>query len=248
MSTELRTKGDIVNEALTKMAISGITAPPQVSDIATLIQRLEIMMYRLQGDNLELGYNFTQLPSPSDFHRMKFVAFDGISSLLAYNTLSDYSLPIPATLDRACSAAMSTLVGWDLKNKLQQVQYPRRMPIGSGNTVKLLRHRRYNPQQVPNPINDEDQLEIGYGEVNTFLQDYTDEFRFGEEILFIAVEASSALTYFEVSRTPLCIEFRLTAARSSENPIEWVEFTVTTTQGRVMIERTPVLLTGQPVN
>ena len=96
----MATKADLVNSALSKMSISGITAPPQATDYVTLLSRLEGMMYEFEESRgICCRYNFTDPPDTADYHGMDFGLFEPISSILALkNAARLRTAPHPNTL------------------------------------------------------------------------------------------------------------------------------------------------------
>lgn len=235
MPVELRTKGDIINDALSKMSISGIVVPPEVSDISLATRRLEMIMYRLRdGRDMELGYNFTARPNPSDFHRMEFIAFDPISSFLAVSLLTDYKLPIPPTLQAQSAAGMSELSGHVLKNQLEPVQYPSRAPRGSGNTQKYIRWRSFYSEPEALPVNVTDEITMQVDEINDFVEDFTDYLRFGEMLMAVDTELTSGIRLISSVIDGNRLNYRIEALDPSRSfGQEEIVFTATTTLGRV---------------
>ena len=87
------TKLDLINSSISKISISGITAPAQPSDFDTFLDRLEGLMYEYEGRNVCTGYNFTDVPDTADYHRMPLSLFEPISNILALRTVHDYQIP-----------------------------------------------------------------------------------------------------------------------------------------------------------
>lgn len=234
MVLNLRLKGDIVSDALSKMKISGITAPPETEDTQLMIQRLEGMLYELQERGLCLQYNFTEDPDPADFHGMQFYAVQPISSILAFRSVQDWGKDAPPTLTMQARAGNNLISSRNGANKLRQVEFSSRHPRGSGNTQRYIRWRTYYPevQLIPQDCS---VLRLRVGEIEDFRIDFAAEFGANESIMFVGVETSSGLTYSERSRTATAINFRLQSQASSQTPCETVRFTVTVSSGRVII-------------
>lgn len=234
MVRQLRTKGDIVTDTLSKMKISGITAPPDAEDIELMLQRLEGMLYEFQERGLCLEYNFTDDPNPADFHGMQFYAFQPISSILALRTLQDFGLEAPQLLVTQAKAGTDVISSAAAKQKIRQTQMSSRHPRGQGNTQRYIRWRTYYPEPFYPPV-DCDAIKLEFGELQDFREDFSEELRQGETIMFIGTQFSNGLTYTELARSDSSVDYRIQAVENSENPLETVRFTVTTTTGRVLI-------------
>ena len=234
MVLNLRTKGDIVADALSKMKISGITAPPDAEDTQLMVQRLEGMLYEFQGRGLDLEYNFTMDPDPADFHGMEFYAFQPISSILAFRMLQDFGLEAPQTLILQARAGNTVLSSVSARQKLRQVQYPSRHPRGSGNTQRYIRWRTFYPEPVQTPLQPP-AIRLQVGEINDYTFDLSDDLRAGETITSVAVDASDGLTYTQRSLTDNAVNYRIEGLEGSNNRLETIEFTATISSGRVII-------------
>ena len=233
MSSSLKTKGDLINEALTKIAISGLTAPPEASDTQTALIRLETMMYELaENRNICVGYQFTQVPDPADFHRMNIGHFNGISNLLAVRILKDFEIQPNQTLlsdTRQSINAISNTVF-----QLREVQYPRRQARGSGNTLRYNRWQRFyrKPDRVPPDCNS---LRMDVDEVNDFTENFYSYLRSGETIQTYRIDVTNALVLVASSLNDEgFINYRLRALQQNEdNGVEQVRFIVITSTGRI---------------
>ena len=234
MVLNLRTKGDIVADALSKMKISGITAPPDAEDTQLMVQRLEGMLYEFQESGLDLKFNFTMDPDPADFHGMEFYAFQPISSILAFRMLQDFGLEPPQTLLMQARAGNEILSSVSAREKLRPVQYPSRHPRGSGNTLRYIRWRRYYPEPFQTPL-ESPAIRMQVGEINDYTFDLSSDLRAGETITSVAAEASDGLTYTQRSLTNNVVNYRIEALEGSNNRLETVEFTTTISSGRVII-------------
>ena len=234
MVLNLRTKVDLVQDALSKMKISGITAPPDAEDTQLMVQRLEGMLYEFQERGLNLKYNFTMDPDPADFHGMEFYAFQPITSILAFRSFQDFGLEPPQTLVTQARAGDDLLSAVSGREKLRDVQRPSRMPRGSGNTQRYIRWRTFYPEPFQTPLQPP-AIRLRVGEINDYTFDLTDDLRAGESITNVAIEASDGVTYTQRSLTATSINYRIEALEGSDNRIETVQFTVTTSIGRVII-------------
>ena len=231
-SVNLSSKLDLVNAALDKMSISGITAPPQASDYQALLQRLEGIMYELEeGRNICCRYNFTAQPDTNDPHGMSYGLFEPISSLLAFKTLQDYALPIAQPLQASVASAISSISNQTFH--IRETQYPRRQARGSGNTLRYNRWQRFYRQPSRVPL-DCDSFRLNTNEIDDYTENYFDYLRPGEDIASHQLAATSGLNVISNRRSTSEINYRLQGNNPEEdNGFEQVKITITTTLGRV---------------
>jgi len=72
------TKGDIINQAYSKLRISGKTKIPDASDIELAIGELELIANEIESRNLCTGFNFEEEPDPASKHGLDPGFFSGI--------------------------------------------------------------------------------------------------------------------------------------------------------------------------
>lgn len=245
MVLSLRLKGDLITDALSKMKISGITAPPDAEDNQLMLQRLEALLYELQERGIDLDYNFTIDPDPADFHGMQYYAFNPISSILAFRSVQDFGLQAPPTLVTQARAGNDIVSARAGRDKLRQVAYPSRQPRGSGNTQRYIRWRTFYPEPFRPPLQPP-AIRMRVGETLNFERSFAERLGKNETITNIAVNASEGLTYTQVSLTDTRVNYRLTGLERSDNRIETVEFTVTTSDSQVFVETQTIELESDP--
>lgn len=228
----IATKLDILDSALSKMSISGITAPPQASDFQTLLQRLEGLMYELEESrNICCQYNFTEQPDTADSHGMDFGLFEPIANILALRTLQDYGLtPNPALLASAAAGVTS------LSNQtftLRETQYPRRQGRGAGNTLRYNRWQRFYRQPERPPL-DCNTYCLQTEEINDFSESWIDYLKAGESIASHQISLTGGLTLISNSQDDNTILYRLRGENpSADNGSDQVRLRITTSTGRV---------------
>ena len=231
-AVSLSSKLALINTALDKMSISGITAPPEASDYASLLQRLEGLMYELEeGRSICCRYNFTAEPDTADPHGMSYGLFEPISSLLAFKTLQDYALPIAQPLQASVASAISSISNQTFE--LRETQYPRRQARGSGNTLRYNRWQRFYRQPARVPL-DCDSFRLDSDEINDYSEDYFDYLRPNEDISQHQIQVTGGITLVSNSRTINQVNYRLRGNNPDrDNGFEQVKITITTTLGRV---------------
>ena len=233
MSVNSMTKKlDIVDSALGKIAISGITAPATPEDYQTLLSRLEGFMYELERTrNICCRYNFTPQPDPGDFHGMDFGLFEPISNLLAIRVLQDYEIPPNSALSAAATAAISSLSAQTFQ--IRETQYPRRQGRGSGNTLRYNRWQRFyrKPDQVPLICST---VKLDTGEINDYSQSWQDYLRPGEDIISFTVMDTAGIRVVSSTLASPVVNYRLEGLNPSiDNGVEQIRLRITTSTGRI---------------
>lgn len=226
------TKLDIVNSTLSKISISGITAPAMGEDYSTVLHRLEGMMHELESTrNICCNYNFTTAPDGSDEHGMGFGLFEPISNILAIRVLQDYSIPPNDALLAAASAAVSSLSSATFQ--LRETQYPRRQPRGAGNTLRYNRWQRFyrKPDRVPIICST---VSLNTGEINDYTQSWADYLRPSEDIDSYTIMLTEGLRLVDDSGDDQTITYRLEGLNPTiDNGVENIRLRVITTDGRI---------------
>lgn len=247
MALNQRLKSDVINDALSKMKISGITAPPEAEDIQLMVQRLEGILHEFQASGVLLDYNFTDDPDPADFHGLEFYAVQPISSILAFRTLQDFAKNIDPALQLQARAGMDTLSAVSADSKLRQVQFSSRHPRGSGNTQRYIRWRTFYPEVFLSPL-DITRIQLITDEVNDYTEDYGDFLERNEELSDVTIAVTTGLRLVSRSITATRVDYRLEALNPEQsNQSERLQITATTTTGRVdirdrVVEITPKVL------
>ena len=203
------------------------------------------MLYEFQERGLNLEYNFTIDPDPADFHGMQFYAFQPISSILAFRSVQDFGLEPPQTLFLQARAGNDVVSAISGRNKMRQVAYPSRQPRGSGNSQRYIRWRTYYPEPFLTPLQPP-AFRIRIGEIRDYEMNFADRLNQNETILFLAVVVSDGISYTELSRTDTQVNYRIQALEGSENRIETVDFTVTSSAGQVLLETVTFELQSAP--
>lgn len=240
MVLNLRLKGDIVTDALSKMKISGITAPPEAEDNQLMIQRLEGVMYEFQRSGVCLDYNFTDDPDPADFHGLEFYAFQPVSSILAFRNLQDFAKNIDPALHLQAEVGLDILSAVSGASKLRQVQFSSRHPRGSGNTQRYIRWRRFYPEVFLTPL-DCSTIELETDEIDDFTESYASYLEKNEELSNVLIEVTGGVELVSSTMTATRVDYRLRAGNPEQsNQSERLKITATTDTGRIDIRERAV--------
>ena len=225
------TKLDLINSAISKISISGITAPAQPDDFDTFLNRLEGLMYEYEGRNVCTNYNFTEEPDPADYHGMEYSLFEPISNILAVRVLHDYQIPATETLLLSANAGISSVTS--ITSQLRETQYPRRQPRGAGNTLRYNRWQRFYRKPARVRLNC-DTIKLDTDEINDYSQSWISYLRPNEDLQSFASFATEGVGIISAEIDGTSINYRLEGLNPSiDNGVEQVRFRVTTTTGRI---------------
>lgn len=219
------TKVDLINDAYSKLRISGLTVLPSPEDLELALSRLENFMSELEVSGIQLEYNFEDDPDPNSVTNIPRFSFDGIASALAIRLIPDFNKQPSLQLLSSAEASMSVIAGKVAKDRLRQVQYPRRMPIGSGNRLWGRWARFYYPVAIP-PVGS---IQMLVGEINNYISSFQSYLKSTEDIDTFAVEVTDGLSLLSSAVVGDTVNFEIQA----NNPLwQTVTITIVTTDGR----------------
>lgn len=228
-------KVDRITAAYSKLRISGLTVIPNPSDLELALSELENMMAELASRGIEVGYNFEEQPDPNSDLNVTIEFWNMIATNLATRLIPDFNKEASPVLFAQASQSLSQASGICARNRIRQVQYPARQPVGSGNRI-FARWQRFYAGMNDLPPNKPSTLFIMQGETNDFEESFAAYLRTDEFIDTFAVTSDTGLMVDSSSFLDGIVNYRLTA------PIElnagvWqqVKIRVTTTEGRVEI-------------
>ncbi len=144
------TKADIVNGALRKLGIVDLNADVDPGEIRNGLVVLEEMMAYWDAQGTKLGYNFSVLPEEArgeDTLGVPDIARQAMAYHLAIFLADSYGKQITQSIMLGASTAMQALlaaIAW-----VPMVKYGRRMPRGSGNTLRWTRYNRFYRDDYP---------------------------------------------------------------------------------------------------
>ena len=174
-----KTKGAIVSAAFRKATISGITTQPTGDELAGAVETLEDMMNELKATNACLPYNYEDEPCLSSESNLPSQWYHAVQSRLAVLLCSDFGLQPSPTLAGQSRAAWTSMVG--KLTKPNHIGQTRRMPRGSGNTLRAPLWVRYYQSETKAPI-DCDTIKIKVGETYPLDVDFDNWLADGETI------------------------------------------------------------------
>ncbi len=226
------TKLDIVNSTLSKIAISGITAPAMGEDYQRVLDRLEGMMYEFEETrNICCDYNFTVSPDGADDHGMMLGLVEPIANILAIRVLHDYGIGPSEGLLASANAGVSSMSAQTFQ--LRETQYPRRQPRGAGNTLRYNRWQRFyrKPDRVPLICSS---FALTTNEVNDFTESFNDYLKTGEDIESYRLTLTGGIELLDDSESDGVITYRIRGLNPSiDSGVEQIQIRITTTDGRL---------------
>jgi len=226
------------------MRISGLTVQPTPEDVNLAIIRLEDMMEEFFGRGMCLGFNFEEKPTATAPHGLARKHLHMAQTNLAIRCGPDFNKVVPPTLTAQASQSFSVAAGASLMDTIRQVQAPRRMPRGSGNTLRYNRWQRFNrPASLPDNVCKTNG--IIQGDINDYVEDFTSYLE-GETIASFTIEATTALKIDSSSNTDAVITYRIEAlSPATSGTGQSVVLTVTTDSGRIHTHSTGFIVEGK---
>ena len=201
------TKADILQGAYSQMRISGLTVQPTPEDASLGIIRLEDMFEEFFGRGLCVGYNFEENPTTTAPHGMARKYRQMAQTNLAMRLVPDFNKVVPQALMAQAKQSYSFAIGAATLENLREVQAPRRMPRGSGNTLRYNRWQRFNrPAHLPD--NNCTTQNVFQGDINDYSEDFTPYLE-GETIQAFEVRSTGALELISATSTDTTINYQI---------------------------------------
>lgn len=130
----MATKSDIATAALNKLGVTGFDYEIDPEELKTVVTALEYLMADWDARGIKIGYKFAADPETADITAdsgLPDIAYRAVTYQLAIDSADSYGKQVTQSVSAGASSAMSALL-----NAIQYkpvVQYPNRMPLGSGN-------------------------------------------------------------------------------------------------------------------
>ncbi len=230
----LADKVDLMRDAYSQLRISGLTVDPTTEDLEISLWRMENMLAEWQP-RMDLGYNFEDQPDPNSPSNLRRPYWHGIATNLAKRLIPDFNKAVPQELINQASQSYSAISGMYAKERINEVNYPTRMPQGSGNTLKYNRWARF--YRLSDPFTNTTNLTEAFkGNINDFVEHYDAYLNEGETIDTYTITADVGLDLVSDTNTDDEIQYRLKFTGSDErdvNSVRQVTIVMTTTSGRV---------------
>jgi len=233
MATD-NTKGDIINRAFSALRISGITADPSPDDLELALTKLENMAAEFAGRNILTNYTFEDEPDPNAPHNMDRKFWHSYDVNLAVRLMPDYGKgqKPDVALIRQASAGISFLSS--ATALIKAVQYPNRMPIGSGSSIGQ-RWGAFFTKQNEAPISYLTKT-MYIGDITDFVEHFSSYLLDGEDISVYTIEANTGVTITADALDSPDINYTIQADGNSDGSgisLLNVKIVATTSDGRI---------------
>ncbi len=237
-------KVDRINDAYSRMRVSGLTVVPTPEDLETALQRMENMLAQFEARNICLGYNFEDEPDPNSVTNVERWAWDLIATNLAIRLIPDFNKAVPQALINEANQTLSFASGKTAK--VRQVDYPRRQPVGSGNTLRYNRWARFYRPQGQTPLECAS-VTMAVDDVRDFVEHFDAYLDFGETLSSFTIEADAGLTIVSSSLSSPDVLYRIKAEgadNSASDSFQQVKIIATTDAGRIETRLVNFAITG----
>ena len=230
----MQLKIDVINDAYSQMRISGLTVQPTPEDVEVALNRLEAMMHEYAARNIDVQYNFEDIPDPNSLTNVEPFAWQMMASNLASRLVMDFGKEVSMSLAMLAKTSSSTVSGVSARKFTQEVQYPRRQARGSGNTLRYNRWQRYY-RDPPFAPSESSTNFLNPGDINDYIENYDAYLRDTETISSYTIEGTPDLTISNDSNTDNEVSYRVTVSddpNSTTTGFQAVVIQVVTSLGR----------------
>ena len=186
----MTTKIDIINDAYSRGAMSGLTTSPTPEDLGLALKRLENMAHRWAKKNICVGYNFEENPIATSVHNIPREYWDAFETGLMMVLLTDFGKEPTMALASTARAAFNDLL--TATAEVPEYTYPNRMPVGSGNRG-YGRFQRYYGTVEKAPI-EYTTAEMATGNISGFYEDFAAYLNAGETLSSFVLTSDTGLT------------------------------------------------------
>jgi hypothetical protein len=232
-------KIDIISGAYSQLRISGITRSPTPEDLEVALCRLENMAAEWSSTSDDAGFFFEDEPDPNSPSGLIRAYRNAYETNLAIRLIPDFNKVVPVELKMMASQSLSNLIGRLAAQRMQQVGYPSRQPIGSGNSYRYSRWARFY-RAGGNPPNASTSDSMFFGDVRDYTEHYDSYLNSGEVIASYSIVVDTGLTVETESLTSPDISYRIkggTSTSNKTNNVYQVTIIATTDAGRVDARR-----------
>ena len=187
----VNTKGDIVNNALRRIKISGLTSKPSAEELHEGLEELEGMMQEFKSRNICTSYAYEGTPEANTNSNLKPDFLTAIQSNLAVRLAMYYGKEVPVYLAGLARGSLSSMSA--VTSKTNQILPPSRMPKGSGNTFRGQTWNRYYRCKPNAPI-DCDTVELALKDTYDYTISWDNWLSDGASVTAYTIDVSAGLT------------------------------------------------------
>ena len=236
-------KGDVINLAYSKGRISGLTKQPVGEEISLALIELEGMAKQFARKNICTGYNFEDSPDPNTPSGLEVDEQIAYASNLAVRLLVHFGKQPMPDLKAEQAGGYSYLSS--VTAQVNQIQPPRRQPIGSGNSRFYQEWNRFFTQQEEAPISCNTK-KLAIGDVQDYIEHFDTYLVAPETVASYTLEAETGLTVISQSLSTPDVNYRIRADgtnNETDSNVLQVKIVATTSTGRVTTRLTTFDLT-----
>ncbi len=240
-------KIEIVDDAFSRLRISGLTTTPSAKEQRLALNRLESMAAVWEKAGICVGYNFEQKPRANSAHNVELAYQPAFEANLAVKLLADYGKKATPELLGEARGSLATMTS--SLAKVPKVNYPTRQPIGSGNSNRAGygEHRAFYPavDNIPQScaIN-----RLFYGEVENYTEDFSSYLKAGEDVDSYTLAVNDTLIVSNEELVTPLVKYTVQAKEINDSPTNTthITITVTTSEGRVTVRLIPFVTEKVP--
>lgn len=184
----MKTKSEIIQDAYSMLLMTGVTSNATSNDVALAFNRLNDLMAELESRNMQTGWTFLDddVNAPSGLQPWMNTA---ISSALALRLCADFGIEPPMPLVAMSGTSMGNLSA--RLARVNAVNYPSRMPVGSGQRW-LGRFRNHYGTAAQYPNNGATQNAVQYS-TGQYKVDFTPLLKIGETLVSFTQSPTSGI-------------------------------------------------------
>ena len=195
----VKTKGEHINDAYAQLRISGLTVEPTPAEQEKALNRMEDMAAEFESRNICINYAFEEVPDPATISGVNVEFNYMMSTNLATRLIPDFGKKTAKndSLSDLKKQASQSLSNASARTAIvNPVEYPTRMPIGSGNTFRWNRWRRFYKPKEPAPASCETEP-MQLNTAGRFIATWADWLADGETITDFVIKVSDGLTLLD---------------------------------------------------
>ena len=227
-------KIDIIQQAYSRLRISGLTVNPTPGDVVLALGRMESIAAMFNSRNITTEYRISANgePDPNEPTGLEQEFWEMFASNLAIQLAPDFGKEAPPLLVRQASVALSSASSFIAGSTIRMVRPSHRTPLGEANTLRTRMRQRFYREPVLPPENSE-LNHMFVGDINDYKEDFTAYLRVDEVITTMDFLANDGLELLETDNLSPFITYRVKAiSQLNVGPWQQVRIIVTTDLGR----------------
>ena len=192
----IATKDDLLNGAFDELRISGLTANPTPKERQSALLKMEEIAAEYESRNICINYLFEEAPNPSSSSGINIQFNQMMKTNLAVRLIPVFgknSQQSPALIDLKNQASASLSNASARTAKVNEVNYPDRQPVGSGNNFRYgQKWRRYYHPKPDAPISCSTN-DLQLNTVKDYIESWSDFLAAGETITSYIISSTNGL-------------------------------------------------------